>query len=507
MKERHFLVLVVLGFILVGIVPLVLMFVDSFRTVDGFSIKVYHTLFDPSLLKSLEHSVWLAFSVACLTTLVGVGLGFLFAKTDFFAGKFFALIFTFPLLIPPYIFAFSWFELLGHHPMLFGFWGSLGVLFSIYLPIPLLFTMLFIRQINPRLEEASRLVCGWKGTVRYITLGLLLPAISFSFLLVFILAFGEFSVPNFLRYDVFSTVSFTQFSAFYDFKAATASTVPLLLVVLLVLIFEYAWVERKQFTFKESYRVEKIALGSYHGWMLLLVFILLLLIMIVPLGHLILQVGSWEYLMQAVQKAWNPLWHTLFFAFFAASALVVFGFLLGYLVNYRLFSWWRFVDMGVMFLFALPATVFGISLILFWNRPWSDFVYATPLIVLLALVGKYLALTMKVTQIKLRQIPNSFVEVAALLGASWHQRWRYILLPMLKETLMIAWLVGFIFSLRESTLTMLLYPAGWETLPVYIFTQMANGDPHIIAGLSLIMIVVMVLALGFLVWFLRGRLS
>jgi len=493
--------------VLLGIVPLLMMVIDSLWIDGSWSLKAYRGLLDSGVLESFGRSVWLGFWVAFASTVIGGGLGFLFAKSDIFAGKYLAILFSLPLLIPPYIFAFSWFSLLGHDALLFGFWGCFWVLFSLYLPIPLLLTMLFIRQINPALEEAARVVTGWRGSVFHITLPLLSPALFFSFLLVFVLVFGAYGVPNFLRYDVFSTLSFRQFSAFYDFKAATAFAMPLLLVVFVFLFLEYILVEKKAFSLQESYQVDTLSLGGKRGWIWMMVLGLWVLIMIVPLGSLLWQVGSVDTLMQAWQKGWQPLLHSLFFALVGASVMSFFGLLLAYVLVYQSFTWWRWLDMGILMVFVLPSTVFGISLILLWNHPWSNFIYASPVIVVLGLVGKYLALPLKIIQIKLQKIPSSFLESAALLGANWRQRGIFILLPLLKETVVIAWLVAFIFALREDTLSMLLYPAGWETLPIYTATQMANGNPHIIAGLALIMIGVMVASLGVLLWFFRRRLS
>ena len=84
-------------------------------------------------------------------------------------------------------------------------------------------------------EEAAWLVAGWKRTLWSVTLPLVLPSVAAGFLLVFILSFlAEFSVPALLRVRVFATEIYTQFSAFYDFGAATAAASPLLVVILLI---------------------------------------------------------------------------------------------------------------------------------------------------------------------------------------------------------------------------------------------------------------------------------
>ena len=503
MKERHFFSLAVVFFVLIGIMPLLWMFVHSFWVDGVFSLHAYRGIFEGRLLHALGRSVLLSLVVAMMSVLVGVVLGVLFAKTDIAGGRLWVSMVTLPLLIPPYILAFSWYGVLGHSAWLFGFWGCVWVLFTVYLPIPLLFSLFFLGQMDARLEEAARLVGGWRA-VLLVDMGTLFPVILSSFLLVFILVFGSYGVPNFLRYDVFSTVSFTQFAAFYDFKAATASSMPLLGIVLLLWVFVYLQKKSPKITFDKQENIQKIALKEKRWWIQALVWGFVGLIMIVPFGLLFWQVGSIDNFFIALEKGWSALLHTLFYAFFSASVMTVLGLLLAYVLVYRIFAWAGFVEMGALALFALPSTLFGISLILFYNHAWSDFIYATPMIVVLAIVGKYLILTMKISEAKLGQISPSLLESATLLGASWQKRWWYIVLPMMKEALLFAWLVGFVFALRESTLSMLLYPAGWESLPTYIFTQMANGNPAIIAALSLIMIGLMAGFLGILVKLLRS---
>ena len=81
-------------------------------------------------------------------------------------------------------------------------------------------------------------MCPWRCVLSKITLVLMLPSAMVSFLLIFILSMGEFSVANFLRYDIFPMESFIQFSAFYDFRTATLYAMPLLAIVLVILGIE-----------------------------------------------------------------------------------------------------------------------------------------------------------------------------------------------------------------------------------------------------------------------------
>ena len=496
MKERTLFGGVVAFLFVLGALPLLVMLLGSLYNNGSFTLTAYRELFgNTALFQSLKNSFMLALTVATASTSIGVGLGILLGKSDLKFSKFFLVLLLIPLLIPPYILAFAWADLFGE--WFFGFWGVSFVLFSVYLPIVILIIVLYLHQVDPYLEEAALQLSGWGRVLWMITLPLIRPAVVFAFLLVFILAFGEFSVANFLRYPVFSTQGFVYFSAFYDFKAATAAALPIVMVVAMVFWMQSFLAERKMHFIPASL-MQKITLLKLHSPLFVLLLLIVILLVMTPLSILIIKTNSIESFLEAGEKAFDPLERSLLFAMAGATLLTVFGFLSAYIIHKRLFTWYRWLDGSILLLFALPASLFGIALILFWNRAYTNFIYATPLIILIGYLGKYLALTTKITEVKLVQIPRNLMDAAALSGASWYQILWYIILPLSKEVLLVGWVIGFIFSLRENTITMLLYPPGSDTLPVYIFTQMANGKDSLIAALCLIMIIATLLPLLFL---------
>jgi iron(III) transport system permease protein len=102
----------------------------------------------------------------------------------------------------------------------------------------------------------------------------------------------------------------------------------------------------------------------------------------------------------------------------------------------------------------------------------------------------------------LDHVPQSMEEAAQVSGAHWGRRLWGIVLPITHQGLAAAWLVGYLFCLRDTGITMLVYPPGHDTLPVRTFTLMANGRPELIAALCLLMIAaalvpLVILAAGF----------
>lgn len=472
----------------------------------------YRTIFETEeVFQSFVNSTLLSLSVATLTTLIGTFIGILISKTDFYFSKIILLFLLVPMFLPPYILALGWIDIIGvmgsMSTLLFGFLGTAWVLFSVYLPISILLTLFFLKQIDPQLERSALLFCGEKKVLQKITLPLISPAIILGFLLVFVLTFGEYSVANVLRFSVFPLESFIQFSAFYDFDAAVAMAMPMLLIAIAVILVEQLYLSKRVFKYK-TYRDMIIFTLKKKEKIFLLFFtcIFVFVIVILPLSGLFFTVGMVDNLYIAFEKALDPLLRSLTFAIFGATLLMIFGFLTGYVLFLKIPILSRILDASILFLFVLPATVLGIALILFWNRPFIDFIYTSPLIILFGYVSKYLALSVKISQTKLVSLPNSMIEAAQISGANWFEILRFILLPASKKILISIFIVGFVFSLRENTITMLVYPPGYETLPIYIVTQMANGKEEIVAALSVIMILVSLLPfLLFAFWQFRGE--
>ena len=518
MVRRVFFAFIVVLLLAIGVLPVLSMLIKSVIVDGRFTLASYGGLLASARQWTLMgHSMALSSLVTALAVTVGVPLGILLGKTDLPFRRFFTLLFVVPLLIPPYIIAVSWSDLLGKEGLLahllgrsatmaatrflFGLPGCVAVLFSIFLPIPMLLTMIFLRTIDPRLEEAGRLVSGWRGVIRGITIPLVLPGILLSAMLVFILSFGEFSVPNYLRYGVFPVESFTQFSAFYNFKAATAAAVPLAAVTLVLLFIETAFLRTKTYQLQPSAEHEPpppAGLGAHRTWVCASVAAAGLLVVVVPVIALAVRSAVPGAYAEALGRAGDSLVRSLVYAAVGATLLAFLGFFTGYLIHSKALRCWRSVDSLTVFLFALPSTVIGIGLISLWNTPWTNVVYATPAIIILGYLAKYTALTSRITVTQLAQIPPSMEEAAQVAGAGWFRRVAFIVTPMARRGLLAGWLVGYIFSLRDTGITMLVYPAGHETLPVRIFTLMANGSPQLIAALCMVMITATLLPAGIL---------
>ncbi len=524
MTKRLILWVAALVLFISGVLPVLSMFHSSLLLGGHFSFSNYLHIFSSErewIL--LKNSLTLALLVSLITLFLGVPLGLLLGKTDIPFKRQLSLILCIPILIPPYIMAVSVDNCLGQEGILrpflpgwvlrslsdhyLGLGGSVFVLSTVYLPIPMLLTICLLKNVNPSLEEAARLCAKWPLVLKEITLPIIRPGLTLSALLVFVLCLGEFSVPSYLRYQVFSVESFTQFSAVYDFGSATAQSMPLAVIALLLLVAESRYSRKSLFLstpLVSGTKTLEIALGRSRPYLFILVSCLAFLIVIVPLLSLFYSSLDLFIYEEAIKVAGDALLRSFFYAFLGASLLAVLGFLSAYTIKNRQIWCWRLVDMTSLFLFAIPGTVLGIGLIATWNNSWTQFVYSSLLIIVLGYLARYHVLSSRIILSQLYLISPSMEEAAQLAGAGWLSRMLFILAPLSKRAIMAAWLCVFLFCLRDTDISLIVYPPGCETLPVRIFTLMANGSPGLISSLCMLM-VVSVLVPASILWHLRWR--
>ncbi|ODS31738.1 MAG: ABC transporter permease component [Candidatus Scalindua rubra] len=516
MAKRFTLYITIFLLIGIGLAPVISMFIRSLFVDGEFSLKNYETLFRSNReWRLLFNSLTLAGTTTFITVLLGVPLGTLFAKTDLPLKRLFTILFVIPLLIPSYILAIAWFYCLGRSGivagafdgsvgiftsnLLFSFPGALFVMVSALLPIVIILTMTYLRMVNPNLEEVAILYGSWTMVLRKITIPLITPGIALAALIVFILTLGEFGVPSSLRFDVYPVESFTQFSAFYDFNTATATAIPLGIITLMVLIVERLFLRKKTFIFRKMGSEKTmviIPLGKTKPFLIAFVSILVFILVIIPLCILLHKSVSISAYAEAFIRSVGSIMRSLVYASVGATCLVVFGFFLGYLLARKATRLPYAVDSIAIFLFALPGAVIGIGLSSLWNTPETNFIYASMCIIIFGYIAQYTALGERIMAATFSHVPHSMEEAAQIVGAGWYRRLFKILVPLAKRGMVATWLICFIFCLRDIGITMMVYPPAHDTLPVRIFTLMANSPEDVISALCVIMIMITLLPLG-----------
>ena len=519
--------LAALTLVVAGLLPIGGMVLRSV-TIDGhFGFEAYRGLLDSGRGWTLAGN---ALVLATMTTIfslaLGIPLGFLIGRTDLPGRRILGGLLAMPLVLPPYLTAVGWIggasenglpaALLGVDAaralgrILFGLPGCVLVLTTAFMPLVMLLVAAGLRGVPSRLEEAARIVAPWPVVVRRVSLPLILPGVLLGGALVFLLALGDVTVAPTFRFPVFAVEILSRFSAFYDLDAATAAAMPLASVTALVLVLEVLAVRkigaRSSSISPEAGAGRTIPLGRFRLPVTVAAWSVAAGLVGIPVAVLVTQAGGVESYLEAMERAADALARGLGLAVAGGAFLALEGFLLAVLVWERPRGVGAAVDAAALFLFALPGSVIGVSLIVLWNRPSTNWIYATPLILFLGYLARNTAITLRISRASLESVPPGLVEAARVAGIGWGRRLLWIVAPSARRGIAAAWLAGAVFCLRDVSTTLLVHPPGWDTLSVRIMTLAANGAPNLIAALCVMLIAATVVPVGLLVA-LFGRME
>lgn len=462
-----------------------------------------------SAFDALLRSLLLALGVAAAATILGTLIALLLAKTDLPFTPLWLTLLSLPLLLPPDIIVLGWIDVLPSHgilrDLLYSPAGVAWIETTIFMPVAMLLGFFFLRRIPASPELAALLYTDEKGMLYHIDLRLLKPVVTLSFLLIFILTLGEYSVANALHMQLFSVEIFTRFSAFYDFEGTLVMSLPLILVAFAVIMLERIAIRHAYFgQLPQSAHHYRISLApSSKNTFILLLAVSASMVTLLPLWGIIGTIDSTSQLWTALIQAGQPLLHSLLYAAAGGVSVTVAGLIVALTLYLNPTRYTRALEHMIFFFFILPAIVIAIALIGFYNTAATDWIYSSTMIILFAYTAKYLILPEKIISIRLQQLPKSLNEAALVHGATPLQTLRYILLPLLQSILIAALLVSALFCLRESGFAMLLLPPGESTLPVFLATRSANGDAGLIAAMALWMVIVVSVLLGLLLFLIK----
>ncbi len=207
--------------------------------------------------------------------------------------------------------------------------------------------------------------------------------------------------------------------------------------------------------------------------------------------------------------ALSALGTSLSLALGAACITGLLGLLAAWLVVVQKIKGHGLVDALSLMPAALPGVVVGVGLILLWNQPfWPVSPYNSWAILLLSYCCLLLPWPVRYVGSALRQLGGNLEPAARVHGASALQALRFIVLPLVSPAMLAAMLMVFAIASRELVTSLLLAPAGTQTVSVFIwrqFEQGSVGQGMAMATLTLLTgLVLMLTALGIMQRTSRG---
>jgi iron(III) transport system permease protein len=157
----------------------------------------------------------------------------------------------------------------------------------------------------------------------------------------------------------------------------------------------------------------------------------------------------------------------------------------------------RFISRLCQVGYAIPGVVIALSLVLLVNRT-MPFLYATPLVVVMAYVLRHMPQAVRASESALNQLSPSLEEASRIMGRTSLQTLLQVTLPLVLPGLFAGGSLVFLTSLKELPATLLLRPAGFDTLAVRVWVWAEDGFYLQAAPAALLLVLVSALPLYFL---------
>ena len=494
------------------------------------------------------NSVQLGLLAATISTLLGLALAMLVARTDFRLKNALRAISILPIITPPFVVGVAIIVLFGRSGLItvwgaelfdirptrwvYGLPGILMAQVLAFTTITFLVLLGTLEAINPTLEEASTtLGAGPVKTFSTVTWPLLRPGLAAAFLLAFIESLADFGNPLVLGggYEVLSTrIFFAVVGARHDLGQAATLSLVLLALTLVAFWLQNRWLGRASYVTVTG----KSDAGLHPPVPVLIRWAAILAVVpfalftlgiysIVVAGGFVHDIGRWDLTpstahlwtafsfeiteqgLRLFGSAWNSMITTLWVSAISAPLTMAVGILAAWLIARQEFVGRRAFEFGTMLSFAIPGTVVGVSYIVAFNVPPVD-ITGTMAILVICFVFRNLPVGMRAGMAALAQIDRSMEEASQTMGAGGMQTLRDVVLPLIRPAIFTALVYAFVTAMTAVSVVIFLVSARYNMATAYIMGRVENGEYALAIAYSAVLMIVMVVCIV-LIQLLVGR--
>jgi iron(III) transport system permease protein len=486
---------------------------------------------DPVFYKLMINSIIYAFSTTIFATILGTGLGWLYARTNVPWKRFGFIAILIPFIMPGILYAIAWIllcssqigiynflahKLTGYTP--FDIYSLPGMVFVEALhntPLAFLMSSSVFSSMDSTLEEAGR-IAGFSqfGVFKNITLKLALPGILGAALLIFTRVISGFEVPQLIgtpaHIFVFVSQIYAAIQSFPPNYGQASVLGDILLVLCLGGLYFSRHITRRSSRFAtisgKSFKPQPIKLGKWR-WPCAAIWIVVFFIF--SAGPLMVIV--WASLLPEYQVPSLNLLHKLSFANYAnvfhfpdiarsfansIIAALVTGFVTMILTTFAAYivikgkTKGRFILDTLAFLpITMPGIIVGIG-ILFWYMiaPLPFNLYGTLTILIIAFVTTHIPYGMRYMTAGMTQINTELEEAAFVSGASRTRIFIRIYFPLLAPSFTAGLIYTIITVFREVSTAIFLYTPNSQILSITVYTLWQNGEFPMTAALGILIL-------------------
>ena len=521
--------LIIIVFAIFLIYPLLSLFLDGFKDSKSsvWSLMNYIQFFSKKYYTSaLVNSFKLTISVTVIAVLIGVPLAYFMSFYKIKGKGVLEVLFIISMMSPNFIGAYSWILLLGRNgsvtkflekalginmPSIYGFAGMLLV-FSLKLyPFIYIYVSGALKKIDVALSEAAEsLGCGGLKKVFTVIMPLITPTLVAAALLVFMNCMADFGTPALIGegYRVMPTLVYSEFVGESGGSANFAACMATIMIIITALVFflQKWYINTKSFTMSS---IRPIQPKEPKGIFKVLIYIYIYLLAglsIIPQAMVVytsfkatrmqvfvdgFSLGSYK---KVADKALAAVTNTYVFCFFAIVIIIPLGMLIAYLTVRRRSVLTSAIDSIAMFPYIVPGSVLGITLLIAFNHQ-PLMLAGTAFIIIISLVIRRLAYTLRSSSAILYQISPSMEEAAVSLGDTPAKSFVKVTAKMMLPGVASGAILSWITIINELSSSVMLYTSKTKTMSVAIYNEVIRASYGPAAALASILTLTTVISL------------
>lgn len=518
-------------FALFLIYPLISLFVDGFleEGTGAFTMANFTKFFGKKFYyRSLLNSLKLTVCVTICSLLIGVPLAYIMSFFKIRGKSIIEILIIISMMSPNFIGAYSWILLLGRSgvvtqflsntfgikmPSIYGFGGMLLVFTLKLYPFIYMYVSGALKKVDVAVcEAAESLGCNAIRKVFTVVMPLVTPTAIASALPVFMNCMADFGTPALIGegYDVLPTKIYIEFVGESGGSAYFASAMASLMVVITAVLFllQKWYVNKKSFTMSAMRPIQPTRAKGAKNVIMHVFTYLLVILSVVP--HLVIiwtslrktevqyfvDGYSFESYTKIFDTALSSIQNTYLYCIIALAIIIVLGMLIAYLSVRKKSMLTSAIDTIAMFPYIIPGSVLGITLLLAFNGKGDPMVLSgTAAIMIISLVIRRLAYTLRSSSAILYQISPSVEEAAISLGDSPLKAFVKVTAKLMLPGVISGAILSWITLINELSSSVMLYTANTRTMSVAIYNEVIRASYGTAAALATILTLTTVLSL------------
>ena len=493
-----------------------------------FTLSNYATAYGRArYIDALFNSLKLGAGAAALAGAFAIPLAWAVARTDMPGRGFTRMLVLATFITPPYTGAVAWILLAGPNAgwlnrfyvfatgaeagpfNIYSFTGLVVVIALYSFPYIFIFTTAALELVSSEMEDAANILgAGTWRTMRRVTLPLALPAILGGLIICFLEAIALFASPAMIaipaRFNVVTTQLYQFFGNPVRVEVAAAYAMPLLGVTILLVLAQRLITARKGFATLTGKGGERrpIRLGRWRWAMFGYAMFVASLSVFLPYIFLVqssfakawgrgfsldnLTLRNFNFVLFEHGTAAQSVINSFLYAGAAATAAVLITLGIAYIVTRRLVPFAEVLGFLCVAPFVIPGVVLAIGFYAAYAPPPLS-LYGTALILILAFTTRFLPIGYVNASAALRSLNPEMEEAVRVLGGNRLTALRRVVAPLLKSSLLGAWLLIFIPATRELSSAIFLYGPNTKVASVMIFDMSEEGNFEYLSALALIL--------------------